>query len=886
MVYRSPRSKLRHTLALWGVLIAFCVSLASPIAASAAPSDSASSDDYMKAWEYATFLRACFNSHGKDNERRTISSPQNAIGYVWFNVNDVDVGYSVPTDNGIKQCGQMDHVREALATIGYPVDQAGAIKVLCGVMEYQTGSPSTTCSQDPAVFATQTSFEPKSISELNILAYRLYYPYFGINNVPPLRDEHKYVGYYNAFVKGPCKAQDQGLFNPQDVTMASLASQSGYAKIDVAVSGKTETHLFKYSDGTAILWTHERTFDKVSASCGDLGGLISSRAAVYAQRNPAKAAPDIAAGDMHSTQPGASTTSTCAIDGVGWIVCPVMNFLAKISDEAHKKLDSLMTIDAESIFNTEDKPGNVYSYWKAMRNYANIAFIIAFMVIIYSQITSAGISNYGIKKMLPKLIVVAMLVNVSFMICALAVDISNFLGVSLTNFISGVGPTGAAKSSEWATGASGFQNITGKVLVATAAGVVAYFALASVAGMLIFVVIASVTVLFILGLRQALIILLVVVSPLAFVAYLLPNTEGLFKKWWTMFKSLLLIYPIVGLLYGAGKLASGVLGNSDDILVQSVAGFLLFAPTLLAYILLKGVLNNFGSLGQMVGKFQGKTSGAANKKFQSKLGESTYGLNKDFRKRERMKSAALARGGQYSGGNLLRKGRSWIANKTNPMMGDFGRNLSNTGAGIASKEDDEDMKNAHARVTSTRHSDGSVLSQKDRMELAMGRDLKDKKTGKVLVSASDTHARRAAVEQAASVASVGELSQLVDASRNWEDASVRKSLASSIPQSSAGKKAPWLGGETIGDVEQGSASTAKAISKALLGGKITAETLASSDAATVTQLYDHALSTPPGSKERDILRQAEATLRGNNELAAKVASGGEHDSILSSMKSL
>ncbi|QQR51771.1 hypothetical protein IPF89_04465 [Candidatus Saccharibacteria bacterium] len=73
----------------------------------------------------------------------------------------------------------------------------------------------------------------------------------------------------------------------------------------------------------------------------------------------------------------------------------------------------------------------------------------------------------------------------------------------------------------------------------------------------------ALTVLILIG-RQALIILLIVISPLAFVAYLLPNTENLFKKWYKLFSTLLLLFPIVALVFGASKLASTILSAAAN----------------------------------------------------------------------------------------------------------------------------------------------------------------------------------------------------------------------------------------------------------------------------------------------------------------------------------
>src|SRR5690606_3575128 len=73
---------------------------------------------------------------------------------------------------------------------------------------------------------------------------------------------------------------------------------------------------------------------------------------------------------------------------------------------------------------------------------------------------------------------------------------------------------------------------------------------------------AIITVFLVLTLRQALIILLIVIAPLAFVAYLLPNTEDWFTKWRKLLMTLLLMYPIIAVIFGASALASSIVMNS------------------------------------------------------------------------------------------------------------------------------------------------------------------------------------------------------------------------------------------------------------------------------------------------------------------------------------
>ena len=135
-----------------------------------------------------------------------------------------------------------------------------------------------------------------------------------------------------------------------------------------------------------------------------------------------------------------SNTSDCNVSsGMGWIVCPVANLMAGIVDETYKLMNGLFVVPIGSFTGTGD--GSIYSiYANNMLPLANIILVIVFLVIIYSEATGNGfgtMSNYSVKKTLPKLIVFAILINVSFYICVAAVDISNIVGSGAEQFLGG-----------------------------------------------------------------------------------------------------------------------------------------------------------------------------------------------------------------------------------------------------------------------------------------------------------------------------------------------------------------------------------------------------------------------------------------------------------------
>jgi hypothetical protein len=212
----------------------------------------------------------------------------------------------------------------------------------------------------------------------------------------------------------------------------------------------------------------------------------------------------------------------------------------------------------------------VYTIWTYMRNLANIAFAMVFIVIIYSQITGFGISNYGIKRMLPKLIVAAMLVNLSFLISSAFVDLSNLIGGGIRTLLTSVG------ESAIANGVINFDAVNFSISDLFAAiagtGTIAAISIMASGGALNFLLmlipvilgifIAVLIGLLMIALRQAVIILLVMISPLAFVCFLLPNTEKWFQRWYRTLAQMLFFYPMFSILYGASQLAGLVIITS------------------------------------------------------------------------------------------------------------------------------------------------------------------------------------------------------------------------------------------------------------------------------------------------------------------------------------
>ena len=301
-----------------------------------------------------------------------------------------------------------------------------------------------------------------------------------------------------------------------------------------------------------------------------------------------------------------STYSSCTIQGIGWIICPITTFLADGMDNIFNIVKGFLVVQPANTTNTNN---DLYVAWNIMRGIANVAFTIVFLIIIYSQLTNAGISNYGLKKLLPRLIIGAVLVNLSYLICAAALDISNILGYSLQDiFVNIRQSTFNISNDTWANSdGMGWSAITAFVLSGGAATIGILIATGgTIAGavyllipILLGLILTILMVLLILAARQAIIIILIVIAPLAFVAYLLPNTEQWFKKWRELFMTMLIFFPAFSLAFGGSQLAGGLIIQNATSIIGVIFGMAVqIAPLVITPFLLK---LSGGLLGRIAG---------------------------------------------------------------------------------------------------------------------------------------------------------------------------------------------------------------------------------------------------------------------------------------------
>ena len=289
------------------------------------------------------------------------------------------------------------------------------------------------------------------------------------------------------------------------------------------------------------------------------------------------------------------------IGAMQWILCPSLNNTAYTANWIDNITQKMLEVKTDR-YSTDS---GTFSGWEVMRNIANVAMIIFLSVIIFSQITGYGIDNYGIKKMLPRLLVMALIINLSFYICEVVIDLSNIAGVGLRNMFASFGGDGDSGTGGVTAGLVGlfgaFAGSGPAIAAGTAAASLGWVAIVIAALVLVLIIfVALVTFLLMLGLREIIIIACVILSPLAFACFILPNTQNVTKKWWSLFKAAIVVFPICGAVAGISYFLRGL--GDDDLGIGTAGQMILFVLPYLVFFLLPMLLKNaLSALGKLGG---------------------------------------------------------------------------------------------------------------------------------------------------------------------------------------------------------------------------------------------------------------------------------------------
>jgi hypothetical protein len=291
-------------------------------------------------------------------------------------------------------------------------------------------------------------------------------------------------------------------------------------------------------------------------------------------------------GDASNASPGTGSSNSaesnepaCAGGPLSWLTCAVINGISTleahlenvVKEALHIQPIDLNPSDCQSGDTSQNYTACVYSVWSQFRIYGDILLVLVLLVVIIAEAAGGGaIDAYTIRKILPRILVTAILINLSIYIVAGLVDITNIIGQGIFSLITE--PFKEANTYRInISGTGGFLSSGGTILgvIGVGGGI---WKLASVGGLgdavgflALFVglpaLLAIIGVILTIFFRTVLIIFLLMVSPLAFALYCLPNTEQYFRKWWDLLFRTLMVYPIIMVMFAMCSVGAVVVSS-------------------------------------------------------------------------------------------------------------------------------------------------------------------------------------------------------------------------------------------------------------------------------------------------------------------------------------
>jgi hypothetical protein len=254
---------------------------------------------------------------------------------------------------------------------------------------------------------------------------------------------------------------------------------------------------------------------------------------------------------------------------------------------------------------TETECEAYYTAWAAFRDLAlGLLAIICLGIIIAQALGMDILDAYTIRKMLPRVVAGAIILTLSWPLMRFFVTLSNDLGYGIGSLLNA---PFAGLTDSFHTG-----NIFTDLGAAIGGLALGFFGLLSFIGTAaLAVLVAFLTLVF----RQIAVILLIIFSPIAIIAYALPNTQRVYKFWWESFSKLLLMFPLIVAMITIGHIFSALSSQNTDPVNQIIAVIAYFAPYFMIPFTFRfsgGIMSGVGNAINSNGLINGARGGLGN----------------------------------------------------------------------------------------------------------------------------------------------------------------------------------------------------------------------------------------------------------------------------------
>lgn len=267
-----------------------------------------------------------------------------------------------------------------------------------------------------------------------------------------------------------------------------------------------------------------------------------------------------------------SLSCNAGLNPLNWLICGIVSGLVSIIGDVDNIINSELSVGTSS--SNSDSPNAIFcdptssgvalqtcnayeQAWSSFRDIALGLLVVVGLVIVISQaLGSEVLDAYTVRKALPRLLIAAIGITLSWPLMKFFVTLTNDLGYGIRNLIYApfskfTNTVNLGGGNDWAVTLA-----TGTAI--TVMGIFGLLSFAATAALALFVGFL------VLVLRQLVIIVLIILAPVAILMYILPNTQHIYKLWWESFSKALLMFPIIAALIASGRVFSAVAAGQTN----------------------------------------------------------------------------------------------------------------------------------------------------------------------------------------------------------------------------------------------------------------------------------------------------------------------------------
>lgn len=258
-----------------------------------------------------------------------------------------------------------------------------------------------------------------------------------------------------------------------------------------------------------------------------------------------------------------SNSSNVPGHDLAFVLCPVLDAAESASEALTGQIENLLAFSVQNSL----KGSSAQLAWANIRDLASILLVIIMLVMVLSQAVSWGpFDAYTVRKILPKLVVAVIAMQLSWSILGYVFDLFNDLGRGIADLL--YGPFGGSSGVTISKALDGVGVTPGQSVVVNWAAVVGVIALAKLSFITIViaawtVAVALITGYIVLVFRQIMLLACLIFAPLAFLAWIMPGTQRYWKLWYDNLSKLLLMFPLIMGLLAVGKIFAIITGGAS-----------------------------------------------------------------------------------------------------------------------------------------------------------------------------------------------------------------------------------------------------------------------------------------------------------------------------------